>query len=488
MEPHRPTTTTNNLITGTTSSRHGQVVAAAGTSSTTSAASAVSGVPPPTSFSKGQGFSRHKKPTLDEVVESVFHSVSGDYGDAKGFDVPANFYDFYDNPLFRHFLACIVYYYFGFVDVRKLEERLLVLRQDEGQPPPIALNGKTMDTTGKNGVGASSTATNNAHGQHNTDVNTRELSFSQLELRRRLRLVGEAYSRLLLNCSNFEHTSEDKHFFEFIFEFTRSVTRLAIDKKYWDEMEQSLSYLFRGYMFNNPALRSKASSVHMNNNNNNTINREDDDKNDSNGGSNTGSSTSNSTTAAATTLNGGSSNTNGTTKMGNEPIDLARRTLAKYRSRVTGAPRARGIRALRRMRKKRLHEATSTDFATGLLPPEISSVFGMGRTSGSSRRSMSSVREIINARSPLVSMLLPTPVEASANAQMMKRARSTSKKTTRPKVENKPASKNRAAGVTSTSKAERKSGQVRGSAVVPKLGRRDKVQPHRKRGAALFDA
>jgi hypothetical protein len=312
-----------------------------------------------------------------------------------------------------------------------------------------------------------------------TDVNTRELYFSQVELRRRLRLVGEAYSRLLLNCSNFEHTSEDKRFFEFIFEFTRSVTRLAIDKKYWDEMEQSLSYLFRGYMFNNPALRSKPIKMDSNKDLRNSLDPLDEDNtmdNDTNNLYTDGNRNSRTVNKGTTPI-----------EVAKRTISLARRTLSKYRSRVTGAPRARGIRALRRLRKKRLREAASNDATTGLLPSGVTSLFNGGNngTGGNarqfaSRRSMSSVREIINARSPLVSMLLPTPEESSANARMASKLKS---KTTTKSNMNKRKKKQ-------VSKVESiaKSNEYRNADVVPKTNRRNRPQqPHRKRGAALFN-
>ena len=469
MNPSPPTTRPT-ATSSSSSSRHGQLMAnnvlgstiASSTTATTATISATTTTSNPT---KTAGFSRHKKPTLDEVVESVFHSVTGDYGDAHGFDVPANFYDFYDDPLFRHFLACIVYYYFGFVDVRKLEQRILAHRLEEGQPP-LATTSASSASTAAAALESSEFTAATANTPQHADANQRELLFSQVELRRRLRLVGEAYSRLLLNCSNFEHTSEDKRFFEFVFEFTRSVTRLAVDKKYWDEMEQSLSYLFRGYMFNNPTLRSKATKVLL---------KDGGEEVDDDAGN-----------FDKPTTSGGRSSID---KGGMEPIDLARRTLAKYRSRVTGAPRARGIRAQRRMRKKMLSEATSNDFATGLLPPEVASVFGTGRSACSGldgRRNMSSVREIINARSPLVSMLLPTPVEASANARMMKivqRRRSIGGDNGGVKGKDEAANHKKSQKMIQSSN---KSDQTR-RAVMPKVGRREKHQSHRKRGAALFD-
>jgi hypothetical protein len=451
MQPVPPPTT-NPIGNQSASSRHGQILAAA-VPQTTNIDSTVNITNPSTTTNNHH--TRHKKPTLDEVVDSVFQSITGDYGEVKGFDVPENFYDFYDNPLFRHFLACIVYYYFGFVDVRKLEHRKVQLLDEGGHSNSPNMDHLTSDKDGKGqrasgGAGEDNQTKYNEH----SDVNTRELHFSKLELRRRLRLVGEAYSRLLLNCSNFEHTSEDKRFFEFIFEFTRSVTRLAIDKQYWDEMEETLSYLFRGYMFNNPALRSKTA------NRNEPLNIQEDLNNDKS------INTANNDSSAS--LN----KSNDPTEVAKKAIGLARRTLAKYRSRVTGAPRARGIRATRRMRKKRLHEAASNDITTGLLPEgnlvtESSDITHQYST----RRSMSSVREIINARSPLVAMLLPTPDESLSRRRIK----------TKNIVKKKEPTKNNSQHIES-SKAE----EFRSVSVAPKFGKRNRSKKHQKRGAALF--
>ena len=122
MEPHPPASASSSAAAP--ASRHGQLVSAA-------AADGAAAKPAPAA---GTGFHRQKKPTLDEVVESVFQSVTGEYGEAKGIDIPGNFYEFYEDPLFRHFLACIVYYYFGYVDLRKLEAQMRQAAIDDGDP------------------------------------------------------------------------------------------------------------------------------------------------------------------------------------------------------------------------------------------------------------------------------------------------------------------------------------------------------------------
>ena len=61
-----------------------------------------------------------RKPTLDETIENVFRELSSDYGQRHGIVVPANFYDFFDSPLLRNFLACVVHYYFAFVERSQL--------------------------------------------------------------------------------------------------------------------------------------------------------------------------------------------------------------------------------------------------------------------------------------------------------------------------------------------------------------------------------
>jgi hypothetical protein len=427
----------------------------------------------------------------------VFQSVTGEYGEAKGFDIPENFYGFYEDPLFRHFLACIVYYYFGYVDLRKLEARMRAAALDDGDPKPNQSkksssspdNNNTSSSSSFSDINnpSSSSSSSSSSAAAATSIHAREITYTQTELRRRLRLVGEAYSRLLLNCSNFEHTSEDKRFFEFVFEFTRSVTRLAIDKKYWDDMEGSLSYLFRGYMFNNPALRSRSGGhSHHHHGGGGDVPGSTTDPAGGAGGDGGDGGGAGSTSAGG---NGGADKEEGGSGLANadagtdgdgsdpssanallgakrgsngkplEPIDLARRTLAKYRSRITGAPRAREIRARRRLRKQRLQEAATNDIFTGLLPPEVAHVsaihqnavrnaYGKKRfrsgsggvrgrggpsnagdigsrrdTSGlETRRSMQSVREIINTRSPLVSLLLPTPMERAAQNHLLERA------------------------------------------------------------------
>lgn len=554
FQPQRPSQPIASSSSSGAVSRHDQVVSSNLNSGGRKAEGVSTSIETAATHSKT--VNRHRRPTLDEVVESVFQSVTGEYGEAKGFDIPENFFDFYENPLFRHFLACIVYYYFGYVDLRKLEA--------QNNTPDMEDLDPAQTKPSRSNIGAKDEKSANRPG---SNIRAREISYTQSELRRRLRLVGEAYSRLLLTCSNFEHTSEDKRFFEFVFEFTRSVTRLAIDKKYWDDMEESLSYLFRGYMFNNPALRSKNSRQHeLHHHQSISDVEEGSDRGRQDGMDSNPSGNGVEDDGATDEQIVGLSNSDGdrrdekaitdgkisssSKKSGKslEPIDLARRTLAKYRSRVTGAPRAREIRARRRLRSQRLQEAATNDVSTGLLPPEVASLSAIYRTRNQksrgkkrlsvrhkvnsddevgiyaqrditglgTRRSMQSVREIINARSPLVSLLFPTPMERAAQNQLLERANKLSRRQKiveereRLKKEQEEAEWKHAKSLLprpngpnekhTVSKSDGKgSGQVRGATGATRKGSRTKTKVgpatyngtkggvRVKRGAALFE-
>ena len=62
--------------------------------------------------------------------------------------------------------------------------------------------------------------------------------------------LGHVYSKIVLQCSNFERPKEDESFFECIFYFTCAVVKLGISTKYWELAEEELGYVFRGESFN----------------------------------------------------------------------------------------------------------------------------------------------------------------------------------------------------------------------------------------------
>ena len=107
----------------------------------------------------------HKKPTLEDTIEHVFAVLRDQSELENGIPVPPKFFYFYDSEMLRHFLACVVYYFYAFTQVKDLERDL-------------------------------SNAPDNEHIKM-------QLEESKKALKERLRIFAEAYCRLILHCSNF---------------------------------------------------------------------------------------------------------------------------------------------------------------------------------------------------------------------------------------------------------------------------------------------
>ena len=57
----------------------------------------------------------HKKPTLEDTIEHVFTVLRDQSELENGIPVPPKFFYFYDSEMLRrHFLACVVYYFYAF--------------------------------------------------------------------------------------------------------------------------------------------------------------------------------------------------------------------------------------------------------------------------------------------------------------------------------------------------------------------------------------
>ena len=163
----------------------------------------------------------YTKPTLEDTIEHVFAVLRDQSELENGIPVPPKFFYFYDSEMLRHFLACVVYYFYAFTQVKDLEKDL-------------------------------SNAPDNAHIKM-------QLEESKKALKERLRIFAEAYCRPISICSNFERTQEDQGFFEFLFEFTRTTCRMAVAEEQWDSIDEALGHVFRGYIFNTESLRSPRS-------------------------------------------------------------------------------------------------------------------------------------------------------------------------------------------------------------------------------------
>ena len=161
--------------------------------------------------------SQPKKPSLDDTIYHVFSILKDKSETGNGRNIPPKFFYFYDSDMFRHFLACVVYYFYGFTNVNDLETE---------------------------------------YARDSKESIKKELDEAKLVLKHRLQMFAEAYSRLVLHCSNFENTWEDQEFFEFLFEFTHTTCRMAVPEEQWETIDSALGHVFRGYMFNTDELRS----------------------------------------------------------------------------------------------------------------------------------------------------------------------------------------------------------------------------------------
>jgi hypothetical protein len=87
-----------------------------------------------------------------------------------------------------------------------------------------------------------------------------------------LKKVSEGYSRILLQCSNFESSASDRDFFECFYYFVSTCVKFAMPKhEAWEDLELELGRLFRGDEFSdmvNPKMNrspspEKGSPLHL---------------------------------------------------------------------------------------------------------------------------------------------------------------------------------------------------------------------------------
>lgn len=367
---------------------------------------------------EGQSASKHhvhKKPTLEDTIEHVFAVLRDQSELENGIPVPPKFFYFYDSEMLRHFLACVVYYFYAFTQVKDLEKDL-------------------------------SNAPDNEHIKM-------QLTESKKALKERLRIFAEAYCRLILHCSNFERTQEDQGFFEFLFEFTRTTCRMAVAEEQWDSIDEALGHVFRGYMFNTDSLRSPRSESDQksranqkmksilsgkggNANNSNggirtsTGNDEDDllsnqdieeddlSRNKNGGADEYGNSSLNQSDEVKAILKKYARQTNDeffkvahrlqrNTVEAKRAIDLAKNIIASHKHKVTRVPRAKRVREKHNKIMKMTKLSHLNEKRLGLsenLPGERPRNF--------------SIRKTFNTRSPMISLLLPTPAERLEIAMM----------------------------------------------------------------------
>ena len=356
----------------------------------------------------------HKKPTLEDTIEHVFAVLRDQSELENGIPVPPKFFYFYDSEMLRHFLACVVYYFYAFTQVKDLERDL-------------------------------SNAPDNEHIKM-------QLEESKKALKERLRIFAEAYCRLILHCSNFERTQEDQSFFEFLFEFTRTTCRMAVAEEQWDSIDEALGHIFRGYMFNTESLRSprsesdqkgrandkmktmlsgKGGNVNSNSGVKNSAENDDGDflsnqdieeegsiRNKNRGADEYGNTRLSQSDEVKAILKKYARQTSDeffkvanrlqtNTAEAKKAIDLAKNIIASHKHKVTRVPRAKRVREKHNKIMKMTKLSHLNEKRLGIsenLPGERPRNF--------------SIRKTFNTRSPMISLLLPTPAERLEIAMM----------------------------------------------------------------------
>ncbi len=334
-----------------------------------------------------------KKPSLDDTIDHVFSILKDRSEESGGTPIPPKFFYFYDSDMFRHFLACVVYYFYGFTNVRNLEADY-ASEASEGLKKQIAS--------------------------------------AQRVLKHRLQMFAEAYSRLLLHCSNFENTIEDQSFFEFLFEFTMTTCRMAVAEDQWDTINEALGHVFRGHMFNTDALRSPRDGSSKSKQKT-FLEKSKNQEQQKDGREDGENSTAEEhqlqlyekpkTTTVERRAGKGppdqvkailreysrkthdefhkvATRLKKNTSKAQSVIENARALIAKHKLRVTRVPRAKRVREKHREMSKLENLSKQNETRMGLASEVVSS-----------RDRDFSVQRAFHARSPMISLLLPTAIE-----------------------------------------------------------------------------
>lgn len=173
---------------------------------------------------------RQRKFNLNEVIESAFGLIVGEYGTKANLEIPIGFYDMYKSSLMRNFLASAIFYFYSYIRVMRLAQQ----HRDAVTDGHEALMQRDQPI--------------------DFDANA-ELCAARSEQKERLECMSRSYARLLLACSNFEHTYDDVLLFECIYQFVFLVLKASVDpapfapRELWNRIQGELCYVFRGPNF-----------------------------------------------------------------------------------------------------------------------------------------------------------------------------------------------------------------------------------------------
>jgi hypothetical protein len=143
-----------------------------------------------------------------------------DEDDERAIEVPEQMWDFYDTELMKHFLTAASTYFKAYT--------VLVEKEENSRPEPgvVQLNAEP------------------------TEEELAEIDALRADQQTSLKQVAQHYSRIILHCSNFERSKEDERFFECLYYFACVVLKSGVRPQFWDHIERELGFVFRGQLFN----------------------------------------------------------------------------------------------------------------------------------------------------------------------------------------------------------------------------------------------
>jgi len=259
----------------------------------------------PTSSDTTSGVSSKRRIPIKRSIDAAYQrmcTLSENPKESPFGTLPAKFKLIYKSDVVVHFVNSVLLYMHAFVsrasEVKQMQQQLQMQQQNanvemdhftanaSGSPNrhepdsehvPFAIASFDPGSPEQGGI-LNNNANDDSNGRaspnqmyHTFDAtNPAEIKNAE-EIVSALKKVSQGYSRILLQCSNFESSISDRSFFECFYYFVTTCVKFAMPKhEAWEDLEQELGRLFRGDEFRdivNPKMNrspspDKGSPVH----------------------------------------------------------------------------------------------------------------------------------------------------------------------------------------------------------------------------------
>ncbi|KAF0697671.1 Aste57867_11642 [Aphanomyces stellatus] len=152
--------------------------------------------------------------------------------------IPFKFTAFYSEDMMVAFVKACMHHADTFLSLRQLERSVT---HPPSTPPTDPTSPQTTSSTGMTTIMAASLLMTDGGGAFQKAATCHAESGANL---------AKSYSRLVLHCSNFERHEEDRAFFEAVYYFVCAVVKTNHTPDLWQPLEEELGYAFRGQVFN----------------------------------------------------------------------------------------------------------------------------------------------------------------------------------------------------------------------------------------------